>query len=95
MKAEICYDALCKTVKFITFNDMDAVSLHKQHKGFDKPVYLYVYDTRDRVYVKKAYAWGDTVPGTIVYLQEDEKKAKIITKAEYETFEVFQNDQDT
>lgn len=94
MKAELCYDAIRRSVKFITFNEMDAVSLDKL-KGFDELVYLYVYDTRDRIYIEKAYAWSSLKPGTIVYLQENEKKAKIITKAEYETFEVFQNDQDT
>lgn len=71
---------------------MHAMSLHKC-EIFSQLVYLYVYDTRDRVCIEKAYAWQYEKPDTIVYLQEDEKKAKIITQAEYETFEVFQNDQ--
>ena len=71
---------------------MDAVSLHDLGI-FKDPVYLYVYDTRDRVYTERAFAWKPVNLGDMVYLQEDEKKAKIISQAEYETFEVFQNDQ--
>ena len=71
---------------------MSAVSLHKCGI-FNQLVYLYVYDTRGRVYIEKAYSRQYEKPDTIVYLQEDEKKAKVIIQAEYETFEVFQNDQ--
>jgi len=92
MKAQIQFSLVDQTVKFLSFNGMDAVSLDKL-RGFDELVYLYVYDTRDRIYIEKAYAWSSLKPGTIVYLQENEKKAKVITQVEYETFKVFQDDQ--
>jgi len=92
MKGKLLVGLDNKTVRFLEYNDMDCVSLHKC-QTFKHLVYLYVYDTRGRVYIEKAYAWGPVKPETIVYLQEDEKRAKAITRSEYETFEVFQNDQ--
>lgn len=74
---------------------MDAVSLYPS-ETFNKLVLLYVYDTSEEVlHIAEAYSWRDSKPGEIVYLQEAEKEAKVITRAEYETFEVFQNDQDS
>ena len=94
MKARILVGPDSKTIKFMEFEDMDAVSL-SNCRVFKDPIYVYVYDEPDRVYATKAYAWRPVKLGDMVCLQDFEKKAKVITKVEYETFEVFQNDQNT
>jgi len=92
MHAKLSYDVNKKVVQVVEYNKVDAVSL-SDIGVFQNPIFICIYGPDEEVHVKKAFAWRPVRPGTVVCLQDHEIKAKIISQAEYETFEVFQNDQ--